>query len=813
MKTMHLICNAHLDPVWLWDWEEGAAAAITTFRSAVDLAKEFDYIFCHNEAILYRWIEEYDPGLFAEIQQLAKQGKWYAMGGWYLQPDCNMPTGESMVRQMMEGRKYFEEKLGQRPTTAVNVDPFGHSAGLPQVLRGCGYDSYLICRPGAAECDIPDDFLWEGVDGSVVRVCRAADHYNSPMGEAVAKLRQAMQRQKDNDYGILLWGVGNHGGGPSRKDLSEIAAMMKRSRTQSLHSTPEAYMATPAEDLPRVGGSVRCMPGCYTSMVKIKQRHRQLESKLYQAEKMCAAAAIQTNMTYPREELAEAQRALMTAQFHDILPGSGIQAVERMGLRLMDYGLEIASRLQVRAMFALSANEKKAAPGEYPVLVYNPHPYPVRTAVSVPFILENQNWEDTFTDMTVYDGDTPLPTQIIKEPSNLTLDWAKKVVFLCTLKPMALNRFDCKPNVVSVRPALSKMAGDFVFGNDYMTARISGKTGLLDLYEADGITLVDKETVPMLYRDNADPWGMNVAQLHGSFAVPEEPFRLMTPQEAANYVGADEPVDAIRIVEDGPVMTEVESLLCCRNSAVRINWRFYRDSADIDVDLNLLFLEKNAMVKWHVPVAFAGEMHGQIIYGQEKLPQDGTERVAQDWVASSDDTRMLAVLRKGGYGLDCTRQELHFSLVRGAAYAAHPINDRPLLRTDRYIPRMDQGEHTFAFRLTGGKRGDVSKKLEREAQVFNEAPFCLQAFPTGQKGEKAESLLTLEGDQVVMTAFKASDDGGYIVRLFNNLPGAAVCNCKIPHLNLQEEITFRPYGVRTFRLTQQGLESCSEMAI
>lgn len=813
MKTMYLICNAHLDPVWLWDWEEGAAAAISTFRSAVDLAEEFDYIFCHNEVILYRWIEEYDPALFAEIQELAKQGKWYAMGGWYLQPDCNMPTGESMIRQMMTGRRYFEEKLGQHPTTAVNVDPFGHSAGLPQVLRGCGYDSYLICRPGAAESDIPDDFLWEGVDGSVVRVCRAADHYNSPMGEAAAKLRQAMERQKDNDYGILLWGVGNHGGGPSRKDLSDIAEMMKQCQTQILHATPEAYMATPADNLPIIKGSNRCMPGCYTSMARIKQRHRQLESKLYQAEKMCVAAAIQTGMQYPMEELAEAQRALMTSQFHDILPGSAVQAGEEMGLRLLDHGLELANRVQVRAMFAFAAKEKKANPGEYPVLVYNPHPYPVTTAVSVSFILENQNWEDTFTDLTVYDGEKPLPTQVIKEPSNLTLDWAKKVVFICTLKPMSLNRFDCKPKVIAARSELPELNGDFTFRNEFMTACINGKTGLLNWYESDGMTLVNRETVPVLYRDNADPWGMNIAQLQGPLAAAEEPFRLMTPQEAASFVGADKPVSPIRIIEDGAVMTEVESLLCCRRSAVRINWRFYRHSADVDVTLNLLFLEKNAMVKWHIPVAFSGETHGQIIFGQEELPQNGTERVAQDWVSRSDETRILAVLRKGSYGLDCTEGELRFSLVRGVAYAAHPIQDRPLLRSDRYIPRIDQGEHTFCFRLIGGKRQEITNKLARCAQIFNEEPVCLQAFPTGKEENKPESLLTLEGDQVVMTALKNSEDDGYILRLFNSLPRNAVCKCNIRHLDVTEEISFRPFEVRTFRITQQGLEACHEMAI
>ena len=124
-KRVHLICNAHLDPVWQWEWEEGVAAAVSTFRTAADLCEEFDgFIFNHNEAVLYAWVEEYEPELFRRIQRLVKEGKWHIMGGWYLQPDCNMPSGESFVRQILIGKSYFREKFGVEPSTAINFDPF-----------------------------------------------------------------------------------------------------------------------------------------------------------------------------------------------------------------------------------------------------------------------------------------------------------------------------------------------------------------------------------------------------------------------------------------------------------------------------------------------------------------------------------------------------------------------------------------------------------------------------------------------------------------------------------------------------------------
>ena len=155
MKRVHLICNAHLDPVWLWEWQEGAAETISTFRTAVELCeKNKTFIFNHNEVVLYQWIEEFDPALFCRIQAQVKAGRWHIMGGWYLQPDCNMPSGESFVRHILHGKRYFKEKFGVNVTTAINFDPFGHTRGLVQIMAKSGFDSYLFGRP--QELKLPD---------------------------------------------------------------------------------------------------------------------------------------------------------------------------------------------------------------------------------------------------------------------------------------------------------------------------------------------------------------------------------------------------------------------------------------------------------------------------------------------------------------------------------------------------------------------------------------------------------------------------------------------------------------------------------
>ena len=396
--NLHLICNAHLDPVWLWEWEEGAAAAISTFRTAADLCEQFDdFVFNHNEVILYRWVEEFEPQLFARIQRLVRAGRWHIMGGWYLQPDCNMPSGKSFVRQILLGRRYFAEKFGARPTTAINFDPFGHTRGLVQIMARSGYDSYIFCRPDQANCPLPDGpFEWVGYDGSRVLALRPWGHYISALGKA----RQKVETYLSEGFaapGLLLWGVGDHGGGPSALDLRDLTELIAaRADVSILHSTPEAYFAevrAQGQSLPVHQGDLNPHAvGCYTSMALVKHAHRRLENELYLTEKMIASAWAQGRLEYPQADFGEAMRDLAAAEFHDSLPGSSIQPVEEMALRLMDHGLEILSRLKARAFFSLAQGQPTAAEGHIPILVYNPHPYPLETVVECEFQLADQNW-------------------------------------------------------------------------------------------------------------------------------------------------------------------------------------------------------------------------------------------------------------------------------------------------------------------------------------------------------------------------------------------------------------------------------------
>ncbi|MCK4982096.1 MAG: hypothetical protein KAS17_04180, partial [Victivallaceae bacterium] len=407
-KSIHLICNAHLDPVWLWQREEGIAEALSTFRIAANFCEEYEnFIFCHNEAILYEWVEQYEPALFKRIQELVKAGRWHITGGWYLQPDCNMISGESLIRQITLGKQYFQKKFGVYPKTAVNFDPFGHSRGLVQVLSKAGFESYLFMRPAPARCELPADlFRWQGYDGSEIIGHRLFGCYMTLRGTAGAKLQEFINNDQEHNVGAVTWGIGNHGGGPSRIDLEELNKYIEQHpELNIIHSTPDKFFKELKEsgtELPVHNKEMNFFAtGCYTSQIRIKQEHRKLESEFTLTEKMLSAAWLTAGHEYPTAKLREAAVDLAFSEFHDVLPGSSIKAVEDDSLRQIAHGSEILSRLRTSAFLAMLQGQSAAKDGNMPLFVWNPHPYPVNTLIECEMQLADQNWKETFSDIEV----------------------------------------------------------------------------------------------------------------------------------------------------------------------------------------------------------------------------------------------------------------------------------------------------------------------------------------------------------------------------------------------------------------------------
>ncbi len=808
-KTLHLVCNAHLDPVWLWEWEEGLAETLSTFRTAAQFCDAFkEFIFCHNEAILYKWIEIHEPDLFRKIQQLVKKGRWHIMGGWFLQPDCNMPSGESFIRQIMVGKRYFREKFGVEPGTAINFDPFGHTRGLVQILKKTGYTSYLFCRPDAAWLNLPaDDFIWVGYDGSQLLAHRAGTHYNSEKGKASEKVEMWIENNQDRNHGLLLWGIGNHGGGPSQIDLERLRDSINEEDDWTIqHSTPEAYFESVSHkntDIPLHKGDLNPWAvGCYTSMISVKQTHRRLENTYYFTEKIVTHASMQGLMEYPREALAAALEDLLFCEFHDILPGSSIQEVEDDILNKMGHGLELLNRLKTRAFFRLLSGEPKAEEGDFPLFVYNPHPFPVDETIVFEFQPPEPNFNpDGFwiPELKNSEGEW-IPCQVEKESSNIHNDHRKRVVFSAQLKPGQMNRFNCrlKEGEKKTRPS-EQLIKPLLFHSDTCEIRINSETGWMDTYRSGGIDFLSDGSFRLLImEDDADPWGMKVS----AFRNQKGTFSLMNPEEAAEFAGISSPrLDPVRIIESGTIRTVVEALFQYNRSTACVRYKMMKKGNEMEVDIHVVWCEKDAMLKLSIPTPFqTSACKGQVAYGVEEYQREEIELVAQKWIGivSRDKKFGLTVINDGTYGFDFADGELRLSLLRSPAYSGHPVDGEPhIVPQDRFEQRIDQGIKRFRFWVNGSDASHRFAHIDREAMVKAEPPMSLVCFPSG-RGERSLPNISLSDDVLQLTTLKMAEENPWIIiRLFNPTPDTRGTQVSIPVLSLNFQVSMEKYEIKT----------------
>lgn len=781
----------------MWDWEEGLGESVSTFYQAEQFCREYDFVFNHNESLLYEFVEDTDLELFENIREQVKSGKWHIMGGWYLQPDCNMPSGEAFVRQIGLGRNYFQKKFGVRPTAAINFDSFGHSVGLVQILKKCGFDSYLFCRPMPEMMELPNrEFIWAGKDGSTVKASRVEDEsiYCSGYGTALADIRRKAAVYESSEVGVALWGVGNHGGLPSRKDLEDVKKYIQDSEIEVAHSTPEAYFA----DLhPTVifDKSMPCLIGAYTSMQSIKAKHIELENALFTTEKFCAYAEL--NGAYRKNEAAfeQAEKTLAGLEFHDILSGTIAPDGEKSTLRKADFALELLKTEFDKAFFALCSRYPKAEIGTFPIFLFNAQPYALNAVCETEFLMPKALISDTqqYT-VTAYLNGKKLPTQCIKELSNIHYDRRKRIAYRCELAPMGITRVDFRVEVTE-KQCLPETTGDnIIFTDSVKTARINRKTGLLESYVLHGKELLSGGAFqPVMLDDNADPWGWYMDAI-GKNPVP---FRLSDCSR-----GPFANLKNVNVIENGNVLTEVESFFECGTSFVRLSYKLYRDLPYTDVQVDVLWNEQQKVLKIKIPCNVNGAFWGQIPFGTEEFEKDGREIIAHRFVGFADGGKVLALYNNCTYGFSAQGSDLYATLLRGAAYCAHPIEDRALIDENRFTPAIEQGRHSFSFRLSYDSR----EELENNAQAFVNPPYSLNFFPHGS-GDLPRPVLEIDNNAISLSAFYKETER-YVLRLVNNNETAQntivfLCGKKHP-------VSFGKFEVKTFLYDGKNLTQKKE---
>ena len=761
----------------MWDWDEGACAALSTFYSAAELIDEYDYIFCHNEAVLYQYVEKYSPDLFKKIQKAVKDGKWHIIGGWYIQPDCMIPSGESFIRQITTGREYFENKFGVKPKVAVNFDAFGHTKGLVQILKKCGYDGYIVCRPMPNLFDLPDEpFLWEGYDGSKIKTIRINDQtlYSTDLGHAKENILRKAKTFTDQEVGIALWGVGNHGGGASRKDLSDIIELQKEKSGEYkiIHSTPENYFDS-VEPKKVVKTFLPCFLKSYSSINNIKQANADLENALFKTEKALSLASIAGKYEYNIDAVRDAEYALCGLQFHDVLSGTCAENGEKTSIQRAACAKELLDREFYKAFHALAKDLAPAKEGENPFVIFNFQPYAYETVVETEFLIPEILISDTeMNKITVYQDGKEIPSQVIKELSNINYDRRKRIAYKVKLNPLGLTRVDVKYERVKGQREKPDTSGDITVKIKDGVAHVSEKTGLLDSFIVGGKEYLSGGAfAPVIFDDNEDPWGWGVKKL------------------GKNHKAFGKPVQT-KIVEEGAVLTEVESIFENKTSKVRIAYKIYKDFPLVDVKCTVVWNEQGKGLKLKVPTTQKGKYFGQVAYGTEYYKADGTENVSQRFLGVDCDDKSLSVSSSGVYSNSKTKKDIYLTLLNGSVYCAHPIGDRPLVDKSRYVDYIENGKHDFAFRLLVGDKKDV----ELKAQEFAEKPYSVNTYPHGD-GKAYANGITLSGDGVSLTSLRKSVSGGFIARLFNNNPNKNECVLKIG--NAEKSFTLKKYSFIT----------------
>ncbi len=328
------IGHGHLDTAWLWPLAETYRKAIRTFSSQTRYMDEYpEYRFACSQAQQYAWIEERAPELWERIRAKVEAGQFVPVGGTWIEPDCNIPSGESLVRQFLHGQRYFESRFGRRCREFWNPDVFGYNGQLPQLMRGAGMTRFLTQKLSWNRFNAPDHhtFTWQGIDGSeVLAHFPPADTYNSDA--TVEELRRVARDYKDHarsNRSLLVFGHGDGGGGPTRAMLETLR------RARDLQGLPRTEIATsdaffdaleaePGERPVLVGELYfEYHRGTYTSQARTKHGNRRSEQALHDAEFLAAARGGE----YPRAELDRLWKLLLLQQFHDILPGSSIRLV------------------------------------------------------------------------------------------------------------------------------------------------------------------------------------------------------------------------------------------------------------------------------------------------------------------------------------------------------------------------------------------------------------------------------------------------------------------------------------------------------
>lgn len=781
MTLVHMIGNAHIDPVWLWQWPEGYQEVRATFQSAIDRMDEYpDFVFTCDSVLFFQWVEESDPELFERIRERIADGRWQVIGGWWVEPDCNLPSGESFARQALYGQRYLRERFGIVATTGANIDSFGHNASIPQILGKSGVDSYVFQRPGPVEKELDGPlFWWEAPDGSRVLAYRIPHEYCSPkedIGEHVEKALASLPR--DRDELAVFYGVGNHGGGPTKANLDSIARLNEEGGARLEPSSLRRFFDAVAADgdIPTVRGELQHHSrGCYTSHSGIKRWNRRTENVLLRAEKWCAVADVLGAAAYPHEQLREAWKLLLFNQFHDTLAGTSIEPAYEDARDQLGHAASLASLAFNRAAQAIARriDIREEAEETRPVVVFNPHPWPLRADVELEY-----TWMRPGGARIVDDEGEAVPMQMTQSLTTMS-STRGRLAFPVDVPPLGYRVYRVK---VGASDNLSQAVSgtETTLENEHLLLELDPATGRIArlVLKATGVDLAAPDRPHAVVVDDlSDTWG------HGVRAY-----------DAA--VGEFE-CTGVRLVETGPVRSILRVESRYGSSTLREDFVLSAGARHVDVRVALDWREPLKLLKLRYPTSVETDRATfEIPYAHLERPASGDEEPGQAWVDVSAGDRGLAVLTDAKYGYDARGGDIGVSAVRSPVWAWHEPRE---LEPGGEFDYMDLGRQDFRIRLVPHAGDWRAAGLARLAAELNQPTFAM--FETFHEGSlpQVASFADDGGGDVVVTVVKAAEDGdgSLAVRAYESAGRAARASIRVFDQTIEAE--FGPHEIKTFK--------------
>jgi alpha-mannosidase len=779
-RVLHMIGNAHIDPVWLWQWPEGYQEVRATFASAIDRMNEYpEFVFTCDSVLYLAWVEEHDPDLFAAIGRRIADGRWQQVGGWWIEPDCNLPSGESFVRQALYSQRYLRAKFGVTATVGFNVDPFGHNASLPQILRGSGMDSYVFMRPGPHEMTLPGPyFWWESPNGTRVLAYRIPHEYCSSSTDVGNQIDKSLaQLPPDVPELMVFYGVGNHGGGPTRANLDSIR------RLDETGSMPHLKCGSPRDFFDRLVASGAEIPvhlgelqhhavGCYSAHSGVKRWNRRAENLLARAEKWATVAAAVADC--PAVSLERAWKLVLFNQFHDTLGGAGIEPAYEDSRDQFGHAVSLAGEVFNRAVQTIARRvDVQPEPDMTPVVVFNPHPWPLVADVEFEF----GGFAAPAARAVDDHGDN---VAVQRTRSKATVNgWRRRLVLAVDVPPMGYRTYRLYPSDAPPVPPPTSLT----LANDFVALAIDPATGWLTSLrdKVSDVDVVGGGTHAVVIDDRSDTWGHRVRAYDRTAGV-------FTPS-------------SVRLVEQGPVRSILRVVSTYESSTLVEEYVLGTRDRHVEVRVTLDWHEKQKLLKLRFPTVLSDvDATFEIPYGHLSRPANGREEVAQAWVDVTGvlpDGRHggLAVLNDGKYGHDVLGGDIGITAARSPVYAWHEPKE---LDEDELYTFQDQGRQEFTYRLVPHGGDWRAASVVRLAAELNQPPFpLLESYHDGDLPQ-TRSFMAVSRGTVVPTVLKAAEDDptATVVRAYES--AGRPCEATIEVLGRTVTASFGPAEIRTF---------------